>query len=360
LADVRADWALQYNELYMFLKREGILGIFPMTEQWVRLISMRPPRDQDAEREPTLAEFQSLVDRYVPEGGRIFDPLWLASFRLHSRGVSEYRVGRVFVAGDAAHIHSPAGGQGMNTGIQDSFNLAWKLAWVIKKSSDPQILESYHAERFPIGQRVLRTTDRMFSMVVSVNPFIRFFRNYIFPPLARRILPRVTRWLTYFVSQLQVNYRNSRWVSEQPGGKILNQGPKAGERAPDGELLDAVTGTRMRLFEIFRSTEHVLLVFDGAQGGFDSNALEQLRIEYSGLFSICLIMPDKDEITLLPKPWSSYLDPTGNTRRAYGAETPCLYLIRPDRYVGFRQALGNLASFRRYLARHFPSQGPVA
>src|SRR6185369_3507520 len=126
---------------------------------------------------PTLEEIQALVRTRGGEGIEDTDPVWLANFRIHERKVSDYRKGRIFLAGDAAHIHSPAGGQGMNTGMQDAFNLAWKLALVEKGEAAPSLLDSYSAERTEVGRIVLRNATRMTDMATLSSPAAQAARN---------------------------------------------------------------------------------------------------------------------------------------------------------------------------------------
>src|ERR671916_1040895 len=190
LADVEIDWEGDKDRLYFFLSREGLLAVFPLAgPSSYRLIATRTEDTPPDAGDPTLEEFQQLATELSALSMRLHDPGWLARFRLHHRGVNSYRAGRAFVAGDAAHIHSPAGGQGMNTGIQDAYNLAWKLALVVEGRAPDSLLDSYHEERHPIGQRLLRTTDRMFSVVATRNPLLIALRNLMLP----RILPRVMR-----------------------------------------------------------------------------------------------------------------------------------------------------------------------
>jgi 2-polyprenyl-6-methoxyphenol hydroxylase-like FAD-dependent oxidoreductase len=112
----------------------------------------------------SLVDLQAMVDD--PTGGtvRVHDPVWLTRFRLHHRQAVTYQRGRVFLAGDAAHIHRPVGAQGMNTNIQDAWNLGWKLAMVRRGTADARLLDSYHAERWPVGRTLLRATDRVLGV----------------------------------------------------------------------------------------------------------------------------------------------------------------------------------------------------
>src|SRR6202012_498980 len=118
------------SEIAAYWHEDGVLAGFPITPGRYRVIADIPPSDSAHPADPTLEQVQAVVDRRGPGGLHLSDPIWLAGFRINERKVADYRSGRVFLAGDAAHVHSPAGGQGMNTGMQDAINLAWKLALV--------------------------------------------------------------------------------------------------------------------------------------------------------------------------------------------------------------------------------------
>ena len=164
LGDLEVDGNLERGAAHAFVGARGML-FFPLGRpaSW-RMIGMRPAVPGAAEHEeppePSLADMQTLVDAFTGGELRLRDPVWLTYFRLHHRQAVHYRAGRLFVAGDAAHVHSPAGAQGMNTGIQDAWNLGWKLALVDRGLADEALLDSYEAERWPIGRFVLRFTDR--------------------------------------------------------------------------------------------------------------------------------------------------------------------------------------------------------
>jgi 2-polyprenyl-6-methoxyphenol hydroxylase-like FAD-dependent oxidoreductase len=133
---------------------------FPIAEDRYRVIAdMGTTAENSAPHsEPTLSDVQALLDKRFPGGVRATNPIWLSSFRINERKVTDYRAGRVFLAGDAAHVHSPAGGQGMNTGMQDACNLAWKLALVVRGTCSAELLDSYSSERSPIADEVLKVT----------------------------------------------------------------------------------------------------------------------------------------------------------------------------------------------------------
>lgn len=178
LCDTRISWDYPQDRMMMFWGR-GLLGFFPMNGGIVRLMgSLGPARS--AAGDPTLVDFQNLASAMVKGPVELSDPVWLTRFQLHHRVVNNYRAGRLFVAGDAAHIHSPVGGQGMNTGIQDAANLGWKLASVVRGEKRDEFLDSYDAERRPVGETILRRTDRIFTYATSTNWFFIFLRNFFF------------------------------------------------------------------------------------------------------------------------------------------------------------------------------------
>jgi 2-polyprenyl-6-methoxyphenol hydroxylase-like FAD-dependent oxidoreductase len=363
LADTEIDWSGEDDRLYFFLSRKGLMAVFPLAgPSTYRLIATRTEEAPPDAGDPTLEEFQHLATELCPFPVRLYDPSWLARFRLHHRGVDFYRAGRAFVAGDAAHIHSPAGGQGMNTGIQDSYNLAWKLALVIEGHAPDSFLDSYHEERHPIGQRLLPTTDRMFNVAATHNPLAIKLRNFLMP----RVLPRVMGRRSFrarafrFVSQLGIKYPDSPVVGEELDGadRAFRHGPAAGHRAPDGPLLLAGDGRQISLFSHLGGTPHHLLLF-GDRGstadgwGASNTELLDLLAGYEGLLEPHLIVAR--EPVLIGEEFPVYVDASGLVYERYGLKGAGLYLIRPDGYVAFRAPGTGIRTLRAYLQRMFTS-----
>jgi 2-polyprenyl-6-methoxyphenol hydroxylase-like FAD-dependent oxidoreductase len=169
LGDVRIDGDLDRDNIYLWWGRAGTIAFFPFAEDVWRVFAMREG-DKEDPAAPTLAELQSQADCNGPPGLSLRDPIWLSAFRINERVAARYRKGRCFLAGDAAHIHSPAGGQGMNTGIQDAVNLGWKLAHVLKGCGDAELLlGSYEAERRPVAQDVVKAAERKQHLAAPVT-----------------------------------------------------------------------------------------------------------------------------------------------------------------------------------------------
>jgi 2-polyprenyl-6-methoxyphenol hydroxylase-like FAD-dependent oxidoreductase len=235
LADVELDWDAPPTKVHLLLEDSGFMAIFPLVDCW-RIVASTT-NEVPAAPEPTLAEVQDLLDSRSPFKVKASNPRWVTRFKLHHRIIPSYRVNSIFLAGDAAHIHSPVGGQGMNTGIQDAWNLGWKLAAAVRQPAAAEILlDSYHQERHPVGMALIRTTDRMFTAVAGTSSFSRFLRSMV-APLATRavnVLPLVKNTALYRISQLGIRYGNSNLNDPDPYNDYFNpKTPVPGSRLPD-------------------------------------------------------------------------------------------------------------------------------
>jgi 2-polyprenyl-6-methoxyphenol hydroxylase-like FAD-dependent oxidoreductase len=347
LADVEAD-GLDHGVAHAFLSPHGMLLFFPLgTPTTWRLQAMRPRTDTTpVERPVTLREVQALTSAYTNSQVRLHDPVWMTNFRLHNRGAAHYRSGRVFLAGDAAHIHSPAGGQGMNTGIQDAINLGWKLGMVTAGIADPGVLDSYEPERLPVGKAVLRFTDRVFTIATSNSRLVRLARTHVGPnviPLALRSKTgRVEAFRT--ISQLAVRYRKSPLSLE--GANPPRHGPRAGDRVPD-----ALLTSDGRVTTLHRALSapgfHLLLV--GPSNVWTDRTVEDLSSTYKGLLTVHRLTAERSPDVLQ--------DHTGAALRRFGltSSQAAHYLIRPDGYIAYRAGAG-LAGVHVYIARWLPGR----
>ena len=339
LADLEAD-GIEPDVVHAFISLSGILFFFPLGSPatW-RILAMRPDAVEPGAN-LTLDEVQALVDAYATMPVRLRDPVWMTNFRLHNRGAAHYRAGRVFLAGDAAHIHSPAGAQGMNTGIQDSVNLGWKLGLVAMGDADPALLDSYEPERAPVGRTVLRFTDRVFTVGTSRNPVLGFVRAQIVPWLAPLVLHgRAVRGYGFrMVSQLGVRYRNSPLSVDGPD--VPRRGPRAGDRLPDAPITHQ--GRPGTLHQALAAPGfHILLCGPAAAW----TAVTDAGFAAARSVNVHRLTRDADRRQDL-------VDHTGQALRRLRIvdDDAKHYLVRPDGYVAYR-AGADLTGTRAYLAR---------
>jgi 2-polyprenyl-6-methoxyphenol hydroxylase-like FAD-dependent oxidoreductase len=294
---------------------------------------------QDPSKPPTLAALAEAIAPMVPAATVIAELRWGSFYRISHRIVPRYGDGRVFIAGDAAHIHPPIGGQGMNTGCQDSWNLGWKLGLVLDGRAAPGLLDSYSAERQPVGLEVVaRTTRRMGDTIQGRDQ-----------ESADEMLAD---------SQLLVHYRESALVSEDISGGALAGGPRPGERAPDaGGLRRALVARPVGIHDLLRGTGHTLLFYVGKEAGprhYEALAslADGLRARHGDAISIYAIVApearavDHERFPLLVDTESAF-------RATYATSGPCLYLVRPDGYIGYRAAPGDPQGLQRHLSRIF-------
>lgn len=226
---------------------DGAFVVFPMSAGRYRILADMPPSGALHPPAPTLAQVQALIDRRGPAGMTAFDPVWLAGFRVNGRKVADYRWGRAFLCGDAAHVHSPAGGQGMNTGMQDAFNLAWKLALVSKGGATDTLLESFSPERSFVGKQVLETAERLTSIGTTKNPLLRVLRNTVahfafgIPGVEHAFAQKMTE-LSVGYPESPLNAGSARGLDgPEPGQRILSGVPFGGRATPRFALLASDT-----------------------------------------------------------------------------------------------------------------------
>jgi 2-polyprenyl-6-methoxyphenol hydroxylase-like FAD-dependent oxidoreductase len=305
LADVRlqGDGAPAADEIATYLHRDGPFVIFPIPGGRARLIGVIGKTDPVHPRpDPTLADCQAMADRRAGGGLRVTDPVWLTNFRINERKVSDYRHGRVFLLGDAAHVHSPAGGQGMNTGMQDAINLAWKLAMVMHGQAGTILLDSYSPERTAVGDMVLRNAGRLTDLATLTHPAAQAARN-----IALRILlgfHAVRDKVATTMSEIEIAYT----------GSPLSSGPHAGDRwAP----------------------EH----YDGPPPGIGS---QPRFVLYAG---------DGEKGAALAARFPSLLEPKPRTPD----DPRRLLIVRPDGYIGFASGDADWAAAERYLRQWAPA-----
>jgi 2-polyprenyl-6-methoxyphenol hydroxylase-like FAD-dependent oxidoreductase len=229
IADVAIEGLAEPDKLSIFWHANGIIAVFPITPSRFRVIADLGRATGDGHRsEPTLEEMQSLLDLRGPGGAVLSNPVWLTAFRINERKIRNYSHGRVFLAGDAAHVHSPAGGQGMNTGMQDAFNLAWKLAMVARGDCKPWLLDSYSIERSAVGDVVLRNASRLTDIAVLRNPIAQALRNKIAHLALEH--PTIQHRIAQTLAEVEIAYPRSPLTVAASGAEDIKGAPLAGER----------------------------------------------------------------------------------------------------------------------------------
>ncbi|HEV7707508.1 MAG TPA: FAD-dependent monooxygenase [Asanoa sp.] len=351
LGDVDLDWSMPEGHLLRFIQVEdeemrGMLVCVPLRGPGrYRVATLAPPRLQaeigagaippgfSAEYDPpSLADIQVVLDQLAPAGTTASNLRWSSIFRIKHGIVDRYQVDRVFVAGDAAHLHPPAGGQGMNTGIQDAWNLGWKLALAVRGAAAPGLLDSYDAERRPAGKAIV---DRAVKIAFTDEMDMDDEREQFMLEM-----------------QMTLSYAGSPLVGSS--GDLFDGGPQPGDRAPDVRDLSRFgVGHQVRLFELTRGTAHTLLVYaDGSTGEDEYAGFDKLAEKARGSLNIYVVAsPDATVPGGLELP--VLRDASGAFRNGYGLRGTGAYLIRPDGHVGFRSSPVAASALDEHLAGIF-------
>ena len=326
LGDVRiSGGALDDRSIYIRWHQGGTIALFPYEDGVWRIFAQRPAGGGDAP--PTVAELQEHVDRHGMPGLRLSDPSWLSMFRVNERLAVRYRAGRCFLAGDAAHIHSPAGGQGMNTGIQDAVNLGWKLAYAIHGHGEPGLLlDSYEAERRPIAHEVVKGAAQKLHVAFNASPLATLAKDIAVSIFGN--IPAVQKKLQVELSETEIVYRDGPLVQ-------LGRPPRRPMRTEVGaRARDALLGDGTPLWPKLCGTGHTLLVFEDAPGSAPLPACAAAAGE-----RLQVLRLDRDA------------DPGQQVRARYHLRGPGWVLVRPDQVAAARGTAGDYADLEVYAAR---------
>jgi 2-polyprenyl-6-methoxyphenol hydroxylase-like FAD-dependent oxidoreductase len=317
------------DEVRIYLHRGNVVFIGRLSDTSCRVIVALHEQQKEhgeqsgaPESELTVADFQKAVEETADPRMRLSDPTWMTRFRINQRKAKPYRIGHAFLAGDASHIHSPVGGQGMNTGIQDAANLAWKLAAVMN-GAPAALLDTYEEERGAVGDALLEITSRGLAAATTANPVLETVRDYVLRWLGG--FSYIQEQARGFFSETAIQYRHSSIVNDCGGGSALH----AGDRAPDAIYLDGSRQER-RLYERLAAPQHTLLL---------------LHVSDRHQEALAAVWPKEQMLALHPYPD----EPLAQVYDGKGE--PVIYAIRPDGYIGFRGSLDDADALAAYARR---------
>lgn len=344
-ADCTLKWTYPSGRAYTFVAKDRFLALFPFDHDGAYRVLAAGPTGAAA-GPPTLAELEAVLRSLADPDATLAEARWLARWQVGQCLAERFRQGRVFLAGDAAHTHVPVGGQGMNIGIQDAVNLAWKLAAVVTGRGPSALLDTYESERRPIAEEVLRHTDRGFHLMVQPSDFAGFALKLFGSSVVA--LESVQERLRRLLGEVSYGYRASA-LAEDLGGTI---GPIAGERVIDGIVVRAADRRTMRLLQVLTGPDWQLLAFAGVEGAPPGSALldtaRQAVERFGPRLQAVLVTPGA-----APADWPGPVlhDRERLIHDRYGVRQGALYLMRPDWYVGFRAPELRAAAALDYLER---------
>jgi 3-(3-hydroxy-phenyl)propionate hydroxylase len=346
-ADCTVRWSYPSGRGYTFVGQDRFLALFPFDAAGsYRVLCARPAPANAEAGEPSLAELQAILRETVDPAADLVEPRWLARWHSGHRIARNFALRRVFLAGDAAHVHVPVGGQGMNIGIQDAFNLAWKLAAVVRGEAAPALADTYEPERRPIAEEVIRGTDRGFHLMVQPGDFASFALKLFGSSVIG--LERVQERLRRVLGETAYGYVGGT-LSEDLGGTV---GPLAGERVIDGVVVRARDRVTLRFLEAIRGEAWPLVLFAGSEGApVETAVLETVQAalaRFGGQLRAFLVTPGA-----APGDWPGDVlyDREHLLHDRYGVRGAVFYLIRPDWYVGFRGPAARGEALLGYLGK---------
>jgi 2-polyprenyl-6-methoxyphenol hydroxylase-like FAD-dependent oxidoreductase len=322
VADVNLKWEFPHDMLTSCVARDRSTAFFPMKgEDRYRIVGVFP---EDTDKDPSEIPYDE-IEKQILEDTQIeldiYKVNWFSTYKVHSRRVNQFSSGRCFLAGDAAHIHSPVGAQGMNTGIQDGYNLAWKLAMVLRGEADAKILDSYDEERGAVAKRLLETTDRMFDLLMDPAWLLSFTRRFIFPRVANFIvgLDSVNQFIFPLISQIGIQYRESALSPESSDDFEV----KAGDRMP----YFVEDGTSV--YDSLKAPKFHLLTFSNKP---DTNHRKEMQTEFAEVLDYHTFALSEE------------------IKEIFNTNKPFSVLLRPDNYIGFVSAEEPLTEVTNYFA----------
>lgn len=366
LADLHIHGELDSNFAHVSFanNREGVVFFIPLPNGKWRMIvnNCLLEHKEDANNEYFTRMIQERYDKSMSTSQ--ID--WATVFHIHYREASQFSKGNFFLVGDAAHVHSPIGGQGMNTGLQDAYNLSWKLGFVYHGQAKKKLLETYHEERHANATKLLRSTKFLTNLIAPTSRFMKWLKPYLIKWITRE---RIKKKLMRMISQLEVNYRNmSLSITHKASffsknGRYFNRGPKAGERTPDAKIEVVGKPEIHSVYEFISGPLFNSFIFLSDAKNLDTDELSEVK-RYKDFDKIKIsryvrniVIKHKEflenEKEYLQNEWTGnvILDEDGSFHERYHARRPCLYVIRADNYIGLKSHTIKFHNLRKYFAR---------
>ena len=334
VCDCKAEGDLSSDQLCFSFSDRTTSGFFPLPGRRWR-VDGAISKDIEAKDQPTFNDIRKSIAHQTRINVDLYEPDWFSVFHVNERYAVSFQQNRCFLVGDAAHIHSPVGAQGMNTGLQDSYNLAWKLSYVIKGKAITSLLDTYSSERVRVAKNVVRGTDLAFRIVTSRNFLIKFFRLHILPLILKVMLPmfvkhQIIRHLFFRrISQISVHYTKSVLSNLSSFGSFPANAPKPGERLPyirypqNGKLINIQQKVKGIDFHLFFFSDHL-----------SPHLIRIITEKYAHILSYETIANTFE---------------TADLYKQLGIEQVGFYLIRPDLYIAYRSSRAETDHFENYL-----------
>jgi len=327
-------FSLTEDYLNMYLGKEGFAGFFPMPDpDNYRIIGNLP--EEFGEREDIqVEEILPYLSSVTKTNISIVQNNWFTTYKLHHRMADKFRVQRCFLIGDAAHIHSPVGGQGMNTGLQDAYNLAWKLAGVVNEQIKPTILDSYATERMPVAKELLNTTDRLFNIIMSTNWFARLFKKWLLFKILSIAWKSENIKEIFFkqVSQIGISYRDSN-INLHLSKSTKT---KAGDRLPYLKLFDEKQLLETDLHEWCSKPGFTLIILGKFDELFLFTLAKWITQKYTGVLNFFYLPPSGKNLDIFEA-----FEVTPHQQKAI--------IVRPDMYIGYMNDVVDIGMMDSYL-----------
>ncbi len=331
ILDCKAKTDIYPGEICFAFSNASVSGFFPLKDSRWRIDSTLPKEIERLENitfDTIAKDFHLRTKMNIAFQGYE----WFSVSHSHQKYAASVRIQNCFILGDAAHVNSPVGAQGMNTGLQDAFNLAWKLAFVINGKAKAELLDTYSTERLGISKGFARYADTVFKLVTSNNAVVKFFRFYVIKVLLKVLFPlmqKQKRFRQLFftsISQIGIHYQNSYLSYKASEGSFLSDDPRPGDRLPYAEFL--YKGRNTNSYEILDVGCFNLIVFSD----IITEEIKKLAEKYNLIVKLVSNLPENKKI----------FKKLGITKTGY-------YLVRPDMHIALRSATLNTYHLNKYL-----------